>query len=116
MTILDSTTKALLRDPAKRRAWVVYQVAIQGTSLAAVAREKGLARQTLYRAFDIPYPRMEKIMADAVGLTPQQLFPERYTKDGLPARRMGRPKKSATKKPKDTTPYHQRNVDNGERI
>ena len=96
MSTIDRTTRALLRDPRKRRAWVIYQVSIQGRSLAAVAREVGVKKQTLYRAFDVPYPRMEKIIADAVGLKPQELFPERYDADGLPNRRMGRPRKNST--------------------
>jgi Ner family transcriptional regulator len=114
MTNLDSTTRKLLKDPKKRRAWVIYQVTLQGRSLATVARDAGVKRQTLYRVFDICYPRMEKLIADAVGLRPQEVFPERYDADGLPNRRMGRPigggKKSASK---DTAKSVRRNVDGG---
>ena len=110
MTKIDSKTKELLKDPMKRRAWVIYQVSIQGRSLAAVARAAGVKKQTLYRAFDLPYPRMEKVIADAVGLTPQILFPERYGADGLPNRRMGRPKKSAAKVAENSTRGTSRNV------
>lgn len=110
MSRIDSKTHKIITDPIKRRAWVIYQVSIQGRSLAAVAREAGVKKQTLYRAFDIPYPRMEKVIADAVGLTPQILFPERYDADGLPNRRMGRPKKSAAKKTENSTRAKSRNV------
>ena len=80
--------------------------------MAAVARDATppVNRQTLYQAFFKPYPRMEKLLADSVGLTPPQLFPERYTDDGLPVRRMGRPKKSTSKKAKDNTAPGRRNV------
>ncbi len=111
MFLLISTTmnqsntipKGIVGDPRKRRAWVIYQVSIQGRSLAAVARGAGVKKQTLYRAFDIPYPRMEKAIADAVGVTPQALFPERYDEDGLPNRRMGRPRNFTAQEAKNIT-------------
>lgn len=103
MTKLDSTTKRLLRDPIKRRAWVKYQIQLTGRSMAQVAEEAGVNRQTLYSAFFKTYPRMEKVIADALGLPPAVVFPERYDADGLPIYRMGRPKKSVTKQAKNTT-------------
>lgn len=86
MVTLDSKTKRLLNDPRKRRAWVIYQVSLTGRSLAQVAREHGVKKQTLYRAFDTPYPRMERVIAQELGLEPQQVFPERYDDRGLPNR------------------------------
>lgn len=97
MRHLDNHTKQLLSDPAKRRAWIIYKVNLQGRSLADVAREAGVTRQALYHSLRIPYPRMEKALADALGLTPAQLFPERYDADGIPNRQRGRRRKSATK-------------------
>lgn len=107
MTKLDSKTRELLRDPIKRRAWVKYQVHLQGRSLAQVAADAGVARSTLYQTFLKTYPRMEKVIADAVGLAPADLWPERYDADGLPHYRMGRPKKSTSK---NTTSFASRNV------
>lgn len=110
MTHLDKITKRLLQDPIKRRAWVKYQIQMQGRSMAQVAKEAGVARQCLYQAFFKTYPRMEKVIADALGLPPAAVFPGRYDADGLPIYRMGRPKKSTTKKAKDTTRTGGRNV------
>lgn len=73
---------------------MIYQVSLQGMSLAAVARNAGVNRQTVYHAFDAPNPRVEKLLAHAVGLTPQQLFPERYTIEGSPTTHAERPKNS----------------------
>lgn len=95
---LDIPTKNLLLDPEKRRAWIVYQVSLTGGSLARVAEDAGVNRQTLYGVFQRPYPRMEKLIADALGLTPQALFPDRYNADGLPNRRRGRKPKNSTSK------------------
>jgi Ner family transcriptional regulator len=110
MSKLDSKTLQLLRDPAKRRAWVKYQVHLQGKSLAQVATDAGVKRSTLYTVFVKTYPRMEKVVADAVGLPPAVLFPERYDDDGLPTYRMGRPKKSTAKVAKDSTQLSLGNV------
>ena len=89
MQPIDTTTKRLLANPKKRRAWVIYQLLLKGQTLADIARGANVERQTLYHAFDRPYPRMERVLADAIGLTPQQLFAERYDADGLPTRRKG---------------------------
>lgn len=107
---LDTATKQLLQDPEKRRAWVIYQLKLQGESLASVARKSGVTKQQTQKAMSAPYPRMEKVIADALGLKPQHLFPDRYDADGLPNRRMGRPKKSTTKTPKNNTDTSNRNV------
>lgn len=109
---LDDHTKDLLADPKRRRDWVIYQLRLQGRSMADVAQkaEPPVRRQTLYNVFLRPYPRMEKLVADAVGLRPEQVFPERYDRNGLPVRRMGRPKKSTTKDAKDSTRTARRNV------
>jgi Ner family transcriptional regulator len=110
MIKLDSTTKRLLQDPDKRRAWVKYQIHLTGRSMAQVADAAGVNRQTLYSAFFKTYPRMEKVIADALGLPPAVVFPDRYDADGLPIYRMGRPKKSTSKQAKDTTRTGGRNV------
>lgn len=110
MLKIDRTTRTLLKDPHKRRGWIIYQLTLQGRSLASVARKAGVRRQTLYQVFLKPYPRMEKVLADALAMTPQHLFPERYDADGLPVRRMGRPRKVSCHGSKHTTQTTRRNV------
>ncbi|MCO6440530.1 MAG: helix-turn-helix domain-containing protein [Nitrococcus mobilis] len=97
MIKLNTATKQLLKDPRKRRGWVIYQLTLRGSSLADVARQSGVRRQTLYMAFERPYPRMESLIAAALDLTPAQLWPERYDADGLPLRQRGTRRKSTTK-------------------
>lgn len=109
MTI-DNTTKQLLADPKKRHAWIIYQVKLQGRSLAKIAGEAGVSRQCIYKVFKRTYPSMEKVVADALGLAPNVLWPERYDANGLPINRMGRPKKSASKQTKNTTHVKGRNI------
>lgn len=112
MRQIDTRTQQLFKDPFKRRAWVKYQIQLQGKSMSEVAAGAGVDRRTLYQTFLRPYPRMEKVIADAVDLTPQVLFPERYDADGLPCRPMGRPKKSTVKTIQNTTARSGCNVQN----
>lgn len=94
---LDEGTRQMLSDPVKRRAWVRYQLALRGRSLASVAADAGVTRQCLYHVFRQPYPRMEQVLAKALRVSPADLFPERYDARGNAHARMGRPKKSLTK-------------------
>jgi Ner family transcriptional regulator len=99
MRTINSELKKILSDPKKRRSWVLYQIHKQGRSLAEIGRESGVvSRSIMYAAFRKPYPKIEKILAQAVDVTPQQLFPERYGTDGLPNRRMGRYKNNISKR------------------
>lgn len=89
MTTIDTATKRLLANPKKRHAWIIYQLLLKNLTMADLARETGVGRQTIYHVFKRPYPRMEQVVAKALGVTPQELFSERYDSDGLPLRRKG---------------------------
>lgn len=98
MTDNDRPPKRIIANPAKRRAWVIYQLAIRGRSVAAIGQQAGVVRQTIYRVWDRPYPRMERLLADALDMRPQDLFPERYDADGLPNRKPGRRRRNSASK------------------
>ena len=109
MVTIDTPTKRILADPKKRARWVVYQLSIQGKSLASVARNAGVKRQQPSKALREPYPKAEAIIARELGMTPQQLFPERYDEFGLPKRKTpGR--KRGVSSPKDTSAHARGNV------
>lgn len=119
MKNLDNQSKRLIRDPDTRWAWIKYQLQLQGRSLAQVAHDAGVTRQCVYHVGHMTYPRMEKIIADALGMEPKDLFPERYDQaTGLPHYRKGRPLGAKTKRrikpvPKHSTAKKDRNVDGG---
>jgi Ner family transcriptional regulator len=52
----------------------------RGLSFALLSRENGLASGTLHNAIIRPWPKGEKIIADALGLTPKDIWPTRYIK------------------------------------
>lgn len=65
-------------DPKHRKHWVGYQLKIRDKSFAGVARDGGVASVTLYQVFQRNYPKMERLLAAEIGMTAEELFPERY--------------------------------------
>ena len=52
----------------------------RGTSLAALSRQSGLASSTLANALTRHWPKGERLIADALGVAPEQIWPSRYRK------------------------------------
>ncbi len=52
----------------------------RGTSLAAVSRSAGLASSTLANALTKHWPKGEKLIAEALGGSPAEIWPSRYRK------------------------------------
>lgn len=50
----------------------------KGTSLSAVSRNAGLASSTLTNALTRRWPKGERLIAEALGVTPEQIWPSRY--------------------------------------
>jgi Ner family transcriptional regulator len=86
-------------ESRERREWIKYQLRLRGSSLAQVAREQGVSRDASTLALRKPYPRMERALAKALGLKPEQIWPERYDANGRPNRPLGRPRKKTDSEP-----------------
>lgn len=50
----------------------------KGTSLAKLSRAEGLADATLRNVFRVNYPKAQKIIANALGVPPEEIWPSRY--------------------------------------
>lgn len=50
----------------------------RGTSLAAESRKAGLASSTLANTLKRHWPKGERIIAEALEYTPEQIWPSRY--------------------------------------
>ncbi|HHC4785177.1 helix-turn-helix domain-containing protein [Escherichia albertii] len=50
----------------------------RGTSLAAVSRKAGLASSTLANAIRCHWPKGERLIAEELGVAPEQIWPSRY--------------------------------------
>ena len=60
------------------RADIRAELIKKGISLAQLGIQHGLAKTTLRNAFDKRYPTGEKIIADALGKEPKDIWPSRY--------------------------------------
>lgn len=60
------------------RADIIAALRKRGTSLARVSRDAGLNSRTLNNALDRPWPKGEKLIAEAIGVTPALIWPSRY--------------------------------------
>lgn len=50
----------------------------KGTSMAALSRQAGLCSTTLANALARPWPKGELIIAEAIGISPAEIWPSRY--------------------------------------
>ncbi|ECI5354736.1 helix-turn-helix domain-containing protein [Salmonella enterica] len=57
---------------------VIAAMRKRGTSLAVVSRQAGLASGTLANAIRIRRPKGERLIAEALGVPPEQIWPSRY--------------------------------------
>ncbi len=53
---------------------------IKEKTLRDLSRENGLHPDTLKAALRVPYPKAEKIIAEALGMRPEEIWPLRYAK------------------------------------
>lgn len=70
------------RDPRERSIWVLAELRKAGSSFAAIARDIGVDRRGVSNAMYLPNMRVEQALADALGLTVEVLFPERFDEGG----------------------------------
>jgi Ner family transcriptional regulator len=78
MDVLHSPKKSALTN--WHRADIVAALHKAGWSLRQLSLQSGLATRTLNGALDRPYPKAESIIAAAIGVAPDIIWPERYAK------------------------------------
>lgn len=76
MNTLDTHKKTNPED--WHRADVVAALHKKGWSLRKLSVHHGLSPTALKNALDKPWPKAEKHIADAIGITPWQIWPSRY--------------------------------------
>ena len=69
-------------EARQRAKWVQYQLKLRGKSFASIARSHGWSRYAVRACLHVPSYPQEVAVAEALGITPLQLFPERYDQDG----------------------------------
>ena len=68
---------------------VICALTKAGWSLRSLSAYHGYARKSLQVALRKPWPRAERLIAEALGLHPQGIWPSRYRADGSPKSRRG---------------------------
>jgi len=69
--------------PHARLEWIKYQFRLRGSSTSAFASERlGVSRQVICNALRLPYPRVQRAIADELSVPVHVLWPEWYGPDG----------------------------------
>jgi len=77
---LNKAKKPVITD--WHRADIIAAVRKSGTNLQQLSRDHGLGRTTLTNALYGPCPRYERLIAEHLGTTAQNIWPSRYHEDG----------------------------------
>jgi Ner family transcriptional regulator len=112
-----STQHSVIASPKKpvqdwHPAFIVAAVWEKGTSLQRLARKHNYCNTALTLALRRPWPKAERIIAEAIGVSPSDIWPSRYHADGSP--RSGRGERGLGRgyKAKDTAANGRVNVQN----
>ncbi|NGZ68607.1 transcriptional regulator [Vibrio aestuarianus subsp. cardii] len=57
---------------------VKCELAKRGVNLTLLAKENGIAPSTLRNVFRVKWPKGERIIAEALGCEPSEIWPSRY--------------------------------------
>lgn len=76
---------SVLNEPKKtaqdwHRADILAELRKAGWSLRSLAEEGGVSHNTLKSALDKSYPKMERLIANAIGVAPEVIWAERFEK------------------------------------
>ena len=85
MQEIDSPKKPA-RQPDWHPAFIVYQLRLKGLSFRRLARLNGYAQGSATLVTRIAWPKMQRLVANAIGVQPQEIWPSRYNPDGTPKR------------------------------
>ena len=88
MTKIDTAKKPVVED--WHPAYIVYRLRLRGLSLRKLSREHGYCAQAAQLACRLPWPKMQKLIAAAIGVPPAEIWPTRYESDGSPKNRRKR--------------------------
>ena len=103
--MIDTPSVNIPQNSVHRRRWVIYQLSLKGLSLRQLAIREGVTTQAMSGALMTSSSHLREVIATALGLTVQTLFPEDF--DAL-GNRLG-----WTRDQQRNTRPHGRNVEEG---
>ncbi|OOF68225.1 helix-turn-helix domain-containing protein [Rodentibacter caecimuris] len=76
-----------VKKPKKPQNWhradIIAALKKQNWSLRSLAKNNGINYSTLKSALDKPYPKMERIIAEAIGVPAEKIWAERFSQRRL---------------------------------
>lgn len=69
-----------MMQPDWHSADIIAALKKRGTTLSAVSRKSGLASSTLMNALVRRWPKGERLIAEALDVAPEKIWPSRYHK------------------------------------
>lgn len=75
---IDLSTVDIPKEPAHRRVWIIAMLRLRGTSLRQIAKDLKVSPQAVSNALLVPSRFIEKAVADALGISVEALFFERF--------------------------------------
>lgn len=79
---IDRTKKPVSKD--WHRAQIICALRLIGNSVQRLSRLNGYHPHALNLTLGRPWPKGERIIAEALGVAPQTIWPSRYNTDGTP--------------------------------
>lgn len=85
-----STSNKVISKPKKpvvtdwHRAEIICALRVKGTTLQRLSRQNNYHTNSLNMTLGRPWPKGERIIADAIGIDATQIWPSRYNADGTP--------------------------------
>ena len=74
------TNEAVKKVPSDwHQADIIASLKKAGTNMSALSEANGYSRNGLRNALYRPYPKAENIIAKAIGVTPKDIWPTRYS-------------------------------------
>ena len=72
----------MIRNEVKTNDWhprrIVAEVHVKGTTLRALSLAAGLSQDSVKNALYRACPKYERIIANAIGVAPEEIWPSRY--------------------------------------
>lgn len=87
ISVLDLDLKFSDKNTDWPAVRIRYELAMRGISLAAL---NSFHDSAAGRALRVSWPELERIIAEALGQSPQAIWPSRYTDDGIPRKYLAR--------------------------
>jgi Ner family transcriptional regulator len=83
----QKSNPAVKPDNRVLREWVKFRLSLKGYTFKKLGEKHRITGVSICTVFYRPYPKVERIIADALETQPWDFWPERYDEKGRPNRR-----------------------------